>query len=417
MLFAPRRRALLAAAALAPARHSRAQPGPAQPAAQAADLRFGVLFPLSGPLGLLGDECARGVELAAAARNAAGGVLGRPVRLLRTDLTDAAQAQAEVRRLAALGGAERPVALFGTLDTDLALAASQAAEVAGVPYLELVAGADALTERDFRMLFRNAPRATEMASTTLEAMPPLARLLGADSPLGLRLGLLHEDAPGPEALATLVATRGRDLGFAVGMRTAYRGQQPAEIVAALRRVRADGAMVLLHAGSGAAALPLFRALREERWRPRALVGLGGGYAVQDLPAALGAELDGTLVVDLPQPAIDERFAPGVGGFAETYRQRYGADPRSGHSLACHAGAMLFLDAVQRAGGIEAARIRAAILALDLPIGAQPNGWGARFDERGQNGRARTVVLQWRGGTLRTVLPREAAVAELALGAG
>ena len=159
---------------------------------------------------------------------------------------------------------------------------------------------------------------------------------------------------------------------------------------------------------------LFRALREEGWRPRAHVGLGGGYALADTAQALGPELDFTLVADLPQPQIDDRFAPGVAGFAEAYRRRYGAEPRSGHSLACYAGALLFYDALQRAGGADAARLRAAILATDLPHGALPNGWGARFDERGQNGRARTVLLQWRSGVLRTVLPAEAAVAPLAL---
>lgn len=408
---APRRlllAAALAAAATAPAR-AQAQAPPA-----GTELRFGALFPLSGPLALLGDESVRGLEMAAEQRNAGGGLLGRPVRLVRADVTEPAQAQAEARRLATLPPAERPAALFGTLDGQLALAASQAAELASMAYVELIAGLDALTERGFRFLFRVCPRATELASTALEAVPPLAALLNAGSPAALRLGVLHEDAPGPQALAETLEARIRELGLTLAARIGFREQPPAEVAAALRRLRAAEAQVVLHCARGASPVPLFRALREEGWRPRALIGLGGGYALKDTAQALGPELEGTLVADLPQPAIDDRFAPGVAAFVESYRRRYGAEPRSGHSLAAYGGGLLAFEAVQRAGAAEPARIRAAMQALDLPLGAQPNGWGARFDDRGQNGRARTVLLQWHGGMLRTVLPAEAAVAGLTL---
>ena len=75
---APLRRQLLGGAAalvpiglLAPARAQVPQPAP--PPAPG-ELRFGALFPLSGPLALPGDECFRGLELATEERNAAGGV-------------------------------------------------------------------------------------------------------------------------------------------------------------------------------------------------------------------------------------------------------------------------------------------------------------------------------------------------------
>ena len=68
------RRAALGAAAAAPAVLRRAL---AQPDA----IPLGALYPLSGALALLGDESFRGLELAVEDRNAAGGLLGRPVRL------------------------------------------------------------------------------------------------------------------------------------------------------------------------------------------------------------------------------------------------------------------------------------------------------------------------------------------------
>jgi branched-chain amino acid transport system substrate-binding protein len=132
----------------------------------------------------------------------------------------------------------------------------------------------------------------------------------------------------------------------------------------------------------------------------------------DTMRAVGPDFDGTMNVDFTQFEVNERMAPGVKRFAEEYRRRYGSEPRSGHSLANYTGARVCLDAVQRAGGLEADRVRAAMLATDLPDGATPSGWGMRFDERGQNTRAKPFVLQWQSGKQVTVSPAEAAVARL-----
>ena len=114
---------------------------------------------------------------------------------------------------------------------------------------------------------------------------------------------------------------------------------------------------------------------------------------------------------------NERIAPGVRQFVEMYRRTYGSEPRSGHSLANYAGARICFDAVQRAGGTDKDRIRAAMLASDVAEGTTPTGWGARFDETGQNQRARPFLMQWQDGRLVTVAPTEAAVAPLRPGFG
>src|SRR3954469_11479538 len=145
------RRPLLGSlAALVAARRATAQ----QAAAPASELRLGALYPFSGNLALLGDESFRGLELAVEERNAAGGLLGRPVKLARGDAQDQAQALAEVRRLIT---ETRVHAVLGTYASPLAFAATQASELAGVPYFELGAIADALTDRGFRYVFRTCP--------------------------------------------------------------------------------------------------------------------------------------------------------------------------------------------------------------------------------------------------------------------
>jgi len=55
------------------------------------------------------------------------------------------------------------------------------------------------------------------------------------------------------------------------------------------------------------------------------------------------------------------------------------------------------------------RLRTAVLATDLAEGTGPAGWGAAFDERGQNTRARPWLMQWQDGRLVTIHPGAAAV--------
>lgn len=400
-----RRRPLLGAVAAA------TLPLPAR--AQAAEARFGALFPVTGPLALLGDESFRGLEIAVEERNGAGGLLGRPVRLLRGDAVDEAQAVAETRRLIA---GERVPAIFGTHATPLALAASQVAELQSVLYFELGATGDAITDRGFRWLFRSCPRAADFGAVSVAAVADtLAPALGVEA-ASLRVAVLHEDGLYGQAIAAAQIQHMRSRNFAPPEEIGYPVGSP-DLSQAVQRMRGLGTDVVLHTGYQNDIVQFFRALQDAAWRPRMIMGSGAGYSLTDTARAVGPAFEGVMNVDFTQFAVNERYAPGAGQFAETYRRRYGADPRSGHSLANYFGGRVFLDAMQRAGAIDRERIRTAVLGSDIAEGTTSTGWGVRFDERGQNQRARPFLLQWQGGRQVTIQPDEAAVAPLRPGMG
>jgi branched-chain amino acid transport system substrate-binding protein len=383
-----------------------ARPAAAQQAGETT--RIGALFPFTGPLALLGDEHFRGLELAAEERNAAGGLLGKPIRLVKGDAADPAQAQAEVKRLM---GPERIITVFGTCSSPLSFAATQAAELQGVPYVELGAIADPITERGFRLLFRVAPRASEFGRLAVDATADLLAPAWAVAAETLKIVVLHEDSLYGQSVANVQEATLKLRGLPVAEKLGYtlRGVEWAPIV---QRLKGIGTDVLLHAGYQNDILLLYRGLREAGWRPRMVIGAGAGYSLTDTAHAIGPEFEGTLNVDVPQFEVNERFAPGVKPFLELYRKRYGSVPRSGHSLSNYVGARAAFDAIQRAATPERDRIRAALAATDVPEGGTANGWGIRFDEKGQNLRARPLLLQWQGGKLVAVAPAEAAVAPL-----
>jgi branched-chain amino acid transport system substrate-binding protein len=374
--------------------------GAASPAlGQGNELRLGVLVPATGPLALVADENLRGLELAIEARSTT-----RPIRLLRGEAADPAQAQAEARRLL---GQDKVAALFGTGAAAQSAAASQAAELAETPFIELGAVADPLLERGFRQIVRTCPSATDLARRAVEAIAEQLASAWSRAPDTLRLAVLADEGMTGQSLAACceAEARARNLAAPSLLTQPARGTELAPVV---QRLRGEGVEVLLHAGTPNDIAPLFRALREAAWQPRMVIGLGAGYGLADTAQALGPAIEGVLVVDVPPLAVNDRVASGVAPFIERYRRRYGSAPRSGQSLAAFAGVEPVLEALLK--GSE--RPRAAFAALDIAEGGLANGWGLRFDERGQNQRAWPVLLQWQGGRLVTVAPVEAAVAPL-----
>ena len=289
--------ALAGAALVAPVRWARAQPAP---------LPLGALFPLSGSLAVLGDESFRGLDLAVEERNAAGGLLGRPIRLVKADVSDPTQAAAEVRRLLAAGVA----AVFGSYASPLVFAASQAAELAGLPYLELGAISDAVTGRGFKYLFRSCALAGDFGTMAVDAVHDALAPLWSASPVALRLAILNEDGLYGGSVAAAQAAACKRLGLPVVEFLAY-GAATTDLSSAVQRLRAAGTDVVLHTGYQNDAVLFFRQMRQAGWLPRMVVAAGGGYSLLDTASAIGPDIEGAMNVDFPQYAMNGTAAPGA----------------------------------------------------------------------------------------------------------
>lgn len=381
---------------------------PARAALAAEPLPIGALFPFSGPLSLLGDESFRGLDLAAEERNATGGLLGRPIALQRGDATDAGAAAAEARRLM---DQAKVALMFGSYSSVVSFAATAVTELAGLPFIELDALADPITERGLKWLFRTGPLASACGAMAVDAVADALAPAWQAAPASLKLALLHEDGLAGGALAGAQERRCKERGLPPPERIGY-GPGLLDPMPLVQRLRGSNADVVLHSGLANDVAPLHRAMKQSGWRPRMVVGAGGGYALNDTAQALGADFEGVLCVDVTPYRVSDIVAPGAGDVAAAYQRKYGAPPRSGHSLVSYAGARAAFEAMERAGAADHDKLREALLRTDLPNGSTVGGWGVKFDERGQNGRAAPYLAQWQKGALLTVGPAAAAVAGL-----
>ena len=79
------------------------------------------------------------------------------------------------------------------------------------------------------------------------------------------------------------------------------------------------------------------------------------------------------------------------------------------------GMLIMADAINRAGSTDAAKIQAALKATDLKASQVVTGYnGVKFDEKGQNVLASSLITQMHGGKYVPVWPKDKAAGDLKL---
>lgn len=374
-----------------------------------AEVKFGSLYPISGPLALLGEESARGLEIAVDEINAAGGLQGEPVVLERGDAVDNNQATGEARRLISFVGVK---GIFGSYSSARAIAASQVSELAGVPYFELGAVADEVTGRGLEYLFRTNPTAANMGADSIRLLvDSIAPGLGK-APEDLTLGIIYEDSSYGTSVAGHQETHAKEAGLNVAMKAHYAANSVdmSSIVLGLREAGVD---VVLQTSYQNDSVLFLQQANEAGYDPLAIIGGGGGYSMQPTADAVGHDIiDGVFDVDFTQFAVNTEATPGLEEFSAAYQEKYGTPPRSGHSLVNYVGAKAILDGIAAGEGTEPDQIVAALKAIDIPDGATAAGHGVKFGENNQNERAAMMGMQWQDGRLVTIYPESAAVAPI-----
>ena len=154
-------------------------------------IKIGALNPYSGPLALYGTEVTRGYELAADKVNAAGGVLGRKIELIRGDVTNAQQGIATVEQLV---NKEKVDMFVGTYISGISLTASDTALRYNKLYWETNAVAQVLTERKLPNFIRSGPDGGAFAHTSSAAVRDLIAPALKKDIKSLKVWLEHEES-------------------------------------------------------------------------------------------------------------------------------------------------------------------------------------------------------------------------------
>ncbi len=366
-------------------------------------IRIGAVNPYSGPMALYGDELTRGFELAVEHANAAGGVLGRQVQIVRGSATSAQEGIAAVEQLV---GRDKVDVLIGTYVTAISNAASEAALNTNTLYWETNALARDLTDRGLPNYARCGPASDSFAQRSVEGTTKLVAAQLGKAPGDLKVWIEHEDS----AFGKSISTEQMRLLKLAGVQQIGIGAHSARSVDlsdSILRAKNFSPDLWLSTGYVVDHNLLLRTAREQSFKPAAIMLVGTGDTFETLDAVGKEYLDGVLLVSYPRADVDDRYGPGAHAFLGAYRAKYNRDPIAPQAMSAYVGAKMLLECITAAGGTEYDKVITAAAKMDKPFGSYETGYGLKFDKTMQNIRALPLIAQWQGGQVKAVYPAEA----------
>ena len=372
-------------------------------------IRIGAINPYSGPVALYGDEVARGYQLAIDEANAKGGVLGRKIELMRGDASNPQQGIAAVEKLAA----DKVDVFVGTYISAVSNAASDAALRYSKIYWDTNALAADLTARGLPNFIRSGPYASNFAEVSVNAAKDLLGPAIGKPIKGLKVWIESEDS----IYGTSIAQRQKELLEKEGATIVGVGAhnfRAIDLTDSVLRAKGAAPDIWMNTGYVPDGNLLLRTMREQGFKPAAILLVGTGDTFETLDS-LGAEyLEGVTIVGYPRPDQTEAFGPGAAAYLAAYKAKYQRDPIAPQSMTAYVGVKMLIETIAAAGSVDMEKVRAAAAKMDKPAKSYATGFGLKFDAQFQNTRAFPTVVQWQSGKIVTVFPKEAAQPDIKL---
>jgi branched-chain amino acid transport system substrate-binding protein len=363
--------------------------------AQGAPLKVGVLLPRSGQQAGIGQDCQRGVDIAAGILKD----LGLPeLSIMNADTeTNVEVARSRAERLIGEGAQ----LLIGAFDSGQSTAIAQVAEQKGIPYVINIAAAPPITEQGYKFVFRNFPTAPMILG---DAFANQKEIFEAAGSAPKSVVFLHvNDTFGTSMQKGIDAVLQKaNMPYKIAETIAY---DPAarDLSVEVAKAKATGAEALLVVSRLNDAMLLTRELVKQRWTPMAVLSMGPGWYEDQYLKTLGKLADGPLSFVPwydPNKALSKQLESTL---AKAFPE---VNLNTNHIFTFEA-LLIAADAYKRAGSVDPKALADAIRATNITNNASI-GPGIQFDAKGQNAGLKNAAIQNRGGKLVTVAPKAAA---------
>jgi branched-chain amino acid transport system substrate-binding protein len=367
---------------------------------QAGALRIGVILPLSGVQGAIGQSNKRGADIAPGLLKQLG--YDVPVEIVLADFeSNADVARARAERLIADGCHM----LSGPFDSGAAAAIAQVAEQKGVPFVINIAAAPQITEQGYKFVFRNFQTAPQIITNGLGLMKTLFTATGKTPKNAV---LMHiNDTFGQANKRAIDGIFPRvEMPFQIVESIAY---DPAarDLSVEVAKAKATGAEILMVVTRLNDAIILVREMVKQRWEPMGIISPGSpGMYEQQFYDTLGKYSD-YAITNVPWYNPHSDIAKLV---AAEFRKTFPRDKLEGHIFNVgftFEAVMICADAYKRArstnGGELAEALRRTRIDKRVMVGGP-----IEFDAKGQCNTIGSVALQNRNQTPTVVLPKEVA---------
>jgi branched-chain amino acid transport system substrate-binding protein len=377
------------------------------PSSSSHEIVLGAIYPLSGPQGQGGRQELAGVEAALQVAESNG------APKVSLQVIDATTPQAASAAVDTLVRTYHVPAILGTYGSTLSAAASARAEELKTVYWETGAVADPITAQRqyvFRTVATGSSLGRMAVDFTHDVLVPQAHLTSPRAVI-IRVNDIYGRSVGggEQQLA-----QSRGINVVDVIEYSPNAYDAGAVAARLAADRPDFLWDVSYLDDGVA---IWQAILRNRVPLRGAIGTSSAFCMPAFSQRLGAESIGVFAADKPDANISPAaLSPAGHALVAEARSTYARD-NAGASMEIPAvagfvgGWTLFHDVLMKLSGpVSADSIRAAALAVDVPVGDSINGGGVKFAgpgalDQGQNTRAAAVVGQWQAvGLMRVLYP-------------
>lgn len=376
------------------------------------EIVIGAPLPLSGAMATIGLSCQRGHDLAVEDINSAGGIKalgGAKIKIVYADIkSDQTVTMSETERLIAT---YHPAAILGAYGSSLTYVATEASERNKVPFLAPMAQADAITDRGFKYVFRQAIRASLVGNKAVDMVVEMSQRYG--TPVR-NIAIVYENTLWGQTSSEGVRKHAPEVGFTIVYDEAY-SQGSSDLSPIVTKLKAASPDVVFVASYLNDAILMARTFHELDFNAKAYVAMGGGYLEPDFIKSAGKDSEYFFAGSGWQRDLK---IPGLADVVQRYEQKYGVFMNE-HAGLCYAATWLIKEVLELSATrhpdkpLDPDSIRETFLNIDISSGpaVMTAGGRAKFNEKGDNIYATHVYLQVLNAAQYTVWPFDRASTE------
>lgn len=326
-------------------------------------IKIGTIYAMSGGSAAIGTNILRGIDFAVAEINAAGGVDGRPLEVVRGDHAgDAATGRSEAERLISQ---EKVDVMMGCHMSVVTEVVAQVCQQNSVPIITAISTLDRLSNeehKDMDYFFRLCPLNSVYVENMLMYLKDSAEQTGEEIKT---VAIFTDRAAIGQELIRCVELFKDEYGIELVATVDYTSNATDLSAQVLALKQADPDAILCDSYIGDATL-FVQTLKEQNYSPKMIVAKANGFTDPSFITNLGAISNGVASVVEFNPDL-------VNGVEinEEFKAEFGVD-MNGHSAESYTVVWLFKTAIEAAGSTEGEAVKNALAAIDIQ-GEFPGG--------------------------------------------
>jgi branched-chain amino acid transport system substrate-binding protein len=382
-------------------------------------VKIGAVYPLSGNAASAGASAKAAIETALEIINEAHPELGDLTLAKEAGLPNMKGAKVEVifadnqgtpaagqNQALRLITEEKVHALVGSYQSGITLTASAVAEKYGIPFLSPESVAANLTERGFKWFFRTTPIASDIAAIYMDFLKEMkASGKKVDS-----IAIVNENTEYGTSIAKVIREAAQAANLTVGVEIPYNANTT-DVQAQVLQLKDKNPDCVIFVSYTSDAILYVKTMQALGYKPPIVIGDNSGFSDAAFLKNVGSLAQGAInrsAWDIGKP---DSFTYKIN---EMYKKRtgYDLDDTAGRAMQ---GFFTLIEAINRAGSTDPAKIQAALKATDLKPNQLMMGYkGVKFDEKGNNVLASALLIQIQGDKYVAVWPKASATAPLQL---